>query len=82
MKGHKEVHAALRWIWKSSCQLKHNFFQMLLKDKLDTRDLLRRKNMVLQDYGCAIGGAGLDETLEHLFLKCSFATQCWSTLLI
>lgn len=26
MKGHNEIHASLKWLWKSSCQLKHKIF--------------------------------------------------------
>jgi hypothetical protein len=55
MKGHSEVHAAYSWIWKSCCQLKHKIFLwLLLKDRLSTRDLLRRRNMILDDYTCVV----------------------------
>lgn len=48
MKGHFDVHNAYKWIWKSWCQLKHKiFFWLLLKDRLNTRDILRRRNMHL-----------------------------------
>ena len=42
--------------------------------------MLRRRNMVLEDYECAVCGTGLEETVEHLFLKCPFAIQCWASL--
>lgn len=55
MKGYSEVHAAYSWIWKSCCQLKHKIFLwLLLKDRLSTRDLLRRRNMILDDYTCVV----------------------------
>jgi hypothetical protein len=44
--GHRVVHAAFKWLWKSACQNKHRvFFWLLLKDMLSTRELLRRKNI-------------------------------------
>jgi hypothetical protein len=45
-----------------------------------SRDLLRRRNMVLDDYTCAVCKSGSMETLNHLFLQCNFAAQCWATL--
>ena len=36
--------------------------------------------MVLEEYGCAVCGTGLEENVEHLFLKCPFAIQCWASL--
>ena len=50
------------------------------RDKLSTREVLRRRNLVLEDYGCAVCGTGLEETVEHLFLKCRFSIQCWASL--
>ena len=50
------------------------------RDKLSTREVLRRRNLVLEDYGCAVCGTGLEENVEHLFLKCPFAIQCWASL--
>jgi len=34
----------------------------------------------LEDYNYAICGEQFEETLEHLFIHCSFASQCWCTL--
>jgi hypothetical protein len=59
LKGHFETHPSYKWLWKSCCQLKHKtFFWLLLKGRLSTRGLLRRRNMFLEDYNCAICGAG------------------------
>ena len=72
---------AFKWLWKSSCQNKHKvFFWLLLKDRLSTRNLLRRKTMVLDSYECEFCNSGQEETLEHLFLRCPFATACWTLI--
>jgi hypothetical protein len=42
------------WIWKSSCQGRHKFFfWMLLHDRLNTSNLLGRKQFIIQSYNCA-----------------------------
>jgi len=51
LSGSNVVHQAFNWLWASSCQTKHKvFFWLVLKDRISTRELLRRKNMQLQDY--------------------------------
>lgn len=51
LSGHLSLHPAYKWLWNSSRQKKHKvFFWLLIKDRLSTRELLRRKNMLLQDY--------------------------------
>ena len=44
------------------------------------RNLLRRKTMVLDSYECEFCNSGQEETLEHLFLRCPFATACWNLI--
>ena len=44
MIGYQPVLPHFFWIWNSSCQSKHKiFFWLLLHDRLNTRNLLRRK---------------------------------------
>jgi len=79
--GHRLVHAAFIWLWKSACQNKHKvFFWLLLKDRLSTRELPRRRNMELPDYNCVHCNTPTEETLEHLFLHCPFAHNCWASI--
>jgi len=54
------------------------FFWLVLKDRISTRELLRRKNMNLEDYSCVLCNSRMEETLMHLLLQCPFATQCWA----
>jgi hypothetical protein len=66
------------FLWESSCQAKHKFFfWLLLHDRLNTRNLLRRKNFMLQSYQCIVESCNEEETLVHLFWACSFAKKCW-----
>jgi hypothetical protein len=70
-----------KWLWKSKCQPKHKvFFWLLLKDRLNTRNILKRKNMQLDSFDCVICNSLLEETAGHLFLDCSFALACWDNI--
>jgi hypothetical protein len=54
MMGVQHAPKFFTWIWESSCQPKHKFFfWLLLHDRLNTRNLLRRKNCNLQSYDYA-----------------------------
>ena len=78
---HMPVHSFFRKLWKSSCQNKHKFFfWLLLRDRLSTRELLRRRNMILPSYDCVCCNLGIDESLTHLFFSCPFAQACWIRL--
>lgn len=79
--GTRIVHPCFSWLWKSNVQNKHNvFFQLLLKDRLSTQCLLKRRNMELPSYKCVLCNHNVEETLEHLFLQCPFSIQCWQIL--
>ena len=56
------------------------FFLLLLKDRLSTRALLKRKNMYLEDYSCVSCSLDYEEDLLHLFFHCLFAVSCWYRL--
>jgi hypothetical protein len=69
------------WLWESSCQPKHKFFfWLLLHDRLNTRNLLKRKNCTLPSFNCATLQCNQEETLAHLFWSCPFAQQCWAVV--
>ena len=53
---------------------------MLLNDRLSTRELLKRRNMVLLFYFCVCCNQSVDETLTHVFIHYNFAQLCWSTI--
>jgi hypothetical protein len=53
---------------------------LVIKDRLSTRNIQRRKNMHLDFYTCVLCNESVEETAEHLFLQCSFAKDCWSII--
>lgn len=78
---HNEIDPAFRWAWRSYCQPKHKvFYWLLLKDRLSTRNILKRKHMALDSYNREIYTLLVEETVEHLFWHCPFAQQCWGIL--
>ena len=78
MIGIKQVPPHFNWIWNSSSHPKHKmFFWMLLHDRYNTRNLLRRKNFVLEEYNCVVRGCPQEETLHHLVWGWAFAMRCW-----
>jgi len=81
LSGFKRVDPAHTWLWKSSCQQKHKvFFWLLINDRLNTRGLLRRKNMVLDSYACEMCILQREESLRHLLFRCNFAKNCWASI--
>lgn len=79
--GTRQIHPSYNWLWKSSVQKKHKvFFCLLLKGRLSTRNILRRKNRVPPSYDCVLCQQQLEETLQHLFLSCPFTIGCWGFL--
>ena len=47
------------WLWKTECRGKHKFFffWLLVLDRLNTRNILNRKNMHLPSYSCILCNA-------------------------
>jgi len=81
MMGSLEASPLFDWLWSSSNLGKHKFFfWLLLRDQLNTRNILRRKNRDLDDYNCVLCNSGCEETLLRLFLSCPFSQDCWNTL--
>jgi hypothetical protein len=79
--GQTHVHSIYKRLWKSKCQPKHKVFYWLwLKNRLNTRNMLRRKNMILESYSCENCLWQREETLYHMFLRCNFAKACWNSI--
>lgn len=78
LKGTVPTSPVFWWMWQSLVGGKHKFFfWLLLKDRLNTKNLLRCKNMHLDEYTCVLCQQNLEETIEHLFFGCPFNIQCW-----
>lgn len=57
------------------------FAWLLLADKLNTRNMLRRRHYrVANDYACLLCDNPPEETLAHLFFACPFSSRCWNSL--
>ena len=79
--GSNNGHIIYKWIWRNRTQPKHRvFIWLLLKDRLNTKNILKRKNMVLSSYTCALCSFLVEETAQHLFLDCDFARMCWNMI--
>jgi hypothetical protein len=71
------------WLWSSSNLGKRKFFfWLLLRDRLSTRNILKRKKMHLDDYNCALCTSNCEETSFHLFFECPFSKSWWQSLAI
>lgn len=71
----------IRWIWKSKCVPGIKFFAwLLLNDRLNTRNILRRKKFLQEGYNCVLCQDSVEETVEHLFFDCPAAVSRWFAL--
>lgn len=60
----RHVHLAYKWLWNSSCQPRRKFFLwLLLKDRLSTCGLLKRRNMELESYSCVLCHFDTEKTM-------------------
>jgi hypothetical protein len=79
--GHSQADQIYRLLWKTSCQGKHKiFFWLVLRDKLSTRNMIRRRGMHLEDYKCVFCQQPPEETVMHLLFYCPFAKSCWGII--
>jgi hypothetical protein len=79
--GSRQTLPLFVWLWKSKCQPKHKvFFWLLLKNRLNTRSILRRRAMPLDSFTCDNCILQIEETSIHLFFRCNFAKRCWLLL--
>jgi hypothetical protein len=57
------------------------FSWLILMDKLNTRNMLRRRQYILDSgYNCLMCHTPPAETIEHLLFHCPFSQACWATL--
>ena len=52
--------------------------RFLLADRLNTRNMLRRRHFNINDeFNCVLCNSGVEETIEHLIFTCPFSSSCW-----
>lgn len=69
------------WTWTSSCLSKQKiFFWLLIQDKLNTRDMVIRKNFYVEDGHCVPCKNNDMEDVIHLFLPCDLCQIFWLNL--
>lgn len=72
LKGTTPVSHVFKWMSQSCALGKHKFFfWLLLRDRLNTRNRLRRKNKELPDYSCAMS-AECSGNFDAFVLQLSF----------
>jgi hypothetical protein len=89
-KFYKHIHAHIvvpkvyQWLWKSSCIMRtKTFVWLLLRDRLNTRDMLQQRHWnVTNDSHCELCPIRDYEDRVHLFFECNFSTRVWNYLQI
>ena len=68
-------------IWKNATMLRYKVFAwLLIHDRINTRNLLKRKKFHRPSHNCVLCNAKPEETSQHLFRECDFALDCWSSI--
>jgi hypothetical protein len=82
--AHILVPKVYTWLWKSSYVMKTKVFAwLLLVDRLNTRDLLRKRHWnVNEDNTCVLCPSRVYEDRIHLFFHCNFSARIWTYLQI
>lgn len=77
-----QPHRSVTWIWKTKYVPKIKFFAwLLLNDRLNTRNILRRRKKFLEEgYSYVLCQDSVQETIEHLFFDCPSAVSRWYAL--
>lgn len=77
LRGSVPISPVYKWMWKSCSRGTNKFtFWLLLRNRLNTRNILRRKRRILDDYSCPLCASNSEETMVHLFFTCRFSTWC------
>jgi hypothetical protein len=76
--GNYEVPKPILDIWKTCNIPRQKFFAwLLMNNRLNTKDLMCRKNFFVQIKDCVLCDTCPEETLMHLFFECSFSQSFW-----
>ena len=78
--SHLVVDPIFKWIWKCACTLKFKVFGwLLLMDRLNTRDMMQRRQWIIQDDTYVLCNLAQHEDRAHLFFACNFQ-RVWNYL--
>ena len=79
-----QVHPIFTLLWKSKCTPRINFFGWLMfVDRLNTRNMLRRRHFHIDDgYTYIMCNLGVEEDINHLFFDGPFARNCWIPFIV
>jgi predicted transposase YbfD/YdcC len=82
--AHISVPKVYHWLWKSSCVMTTKMFAwLILKDRLNTRDLLQRRHWkVTEEVHCVLCSIHAYEDRVHLFFECISSQRVWNYLQI
>lgn len=77
-----EAHPIFKVVWKSQCTPRVKFFVwLILVDRLNTKSMLQRTNLNIQDdINCVMCSNGQEETIDHLFFECPFTKEFWASI--
>src|SRR4051812_36964431 len=68
-------------IWKSAVMLRYKiFFWLLIHDRINSRNFLKRKNFHIPSYSFVLCTLDTEETSYHLIWDCPFALGCWDSI--
>lgn len=77
---HLQTPAYRTQICKSKCTPKIKGFVCLLKDRLNTKDMLERHYTPSGVFNCVLCNSDAHEDREHLFGLCNFSLGCWAKI--
>lgn len=65
-------------MWHKHVPLKVLLFAWrLFRNLLPTKDNLLRRSIIQANFVLCVGGCGMDESADHLFLRCNFFGSVW-----
>lgn len=69
-------------LWKAKSMPRIKFFAwLMLMDRLNTKDMLQRRNSNVQaGVNCVLCHGSIRETRDHLFFDCLFVKHCWELI--
>ena len=77
-----KAHQSYHWLWKSKVTLKIKMFGwFLLSDRLNTRNMLKRRHYNIgDDLSCLLCDQLVEEDVEHMIFQCPFSKYSWSKI--